>query len=213
MTNLLLLAYRREPASLPLVASMIITRHREKADIDLAKVGDFIAANIGRLISTRAFGELCWILSLCNALKLQVSTSAVEGMFLENEPLIALSLCHLEQNGLIKIVDKKAWNTHATRDGLTSSMWLYAYEAALKKWNGLASDAYVTGDQYFSELYVRKVSFYDIDAEIRDIGSLRRRDLAASRIQRAVLEDYFEDLEFDIDDVDDEFEDWEDDEY
>ena len=125
-------------------------------------------------------------------------------MFEEEEPLVALALCHLHNGGLISSLEKRKWNSFANRDGLRSPMWLYAYESALKGWNGYKSDAYVRGDAYFGELYTRKISFFDTEARISDVASLRHRDITANRIRRALLKDYFEDLDFDLDDFDEE---------
>ncbi len=56
--------------------------------------------------------------------------------------------------------------------GLTSNMWLLAYEAELKGWLTGATP-YVDAHPYFSELKKRGVSFYNVNKNVTDISKIR----------------------------------------
>ena len=65
--------------------------------------------------------------------------------------------------------------------GLVSNMWLLAYEADLKGWLQ-GSTAYVDAHPYFGELKKRKVSFYDIKRNVKDIRKSKPKKLSNSLV-------------------------------
>lgn len=200
--NFLLISYRKEPASLPLVVRILVSRRSAQMAIDEPKIRDFALSSVDRLVMIGLFGELLWILFLCIDFRILIKASRIERLFKEDEPLVALQICHMEAEGLISgAVDKAFWNQSSSADGLKTSMWLYSYEATLKGWSGVA-DVFIRNDPQFSELQRRKISFYDPSNRIGSISQLRLRAISASRRQRAVLDDFMEDFDLDIDDID-----------
>jgi hypothetical protein len=78
-------------------------------------------------------------------------------------------------------IDQSLWDRSLTADGLRSSMWLYAYESALKSLNSTGSKSHVTTDPYFGPLLALNIEFYRSDWFHMNRNAL----LARLRLERA----------------------------
>lgn len=205
--DFLLLTYRRNASVLPSLVEVLVNRYRKKKDVDLSKVANFIGSNVRRLSETEKHGELAWMLFLAAELKIEVRTSQVENLFGLNCPVSALHVCHLYSLGLIKkSIDRKNWNTSLDSEGLTSDMWLYAYEASLKGWTGTPTKKFIPADIAFAPLWEKKISFFNVDAHVPDVSDSSKKDMAQSlKIKSAIGENV---LNLDFIDPNEEEDDW-----
>jgi hypothetical protein len=146
-------------------------------------------------------------LFLCTSLKISIKSSIVSGLYEIEDGAAAVLLADAKRLGLVSgNIDRSVWNRSLSRDGLNSSMWLYAYESTLKKTNGMSIESHVTNHQYFGPLFSKKIEFYRSGALHLNKNALLRRLRFANlrrRIQEARLS---EDLGTDVIDFDDLFE-------
>jgi hypothetical protein len=205
--DFILLAYRKNASVLPSLVEILVSRHTKKKDVDLTKVSNFIGSNVRRLSETEKHGELAWLLFLAAELSLEVKVSQVENIFGLNCPASALHVCHLHSLGLIKkSIDRKNWNTSLDGSGLTSEMWLYAYEASLKGWTGVATKKFISADKAFAPLWEKKVSFFDINAHVLDVSASSKKDMVLSlKVKSAAANELFK---FDFEDTSNENDEW-----
>jgi hypothetical protein len=135
--DFLLLSYRQNASVLPTVVEILVNRHRTSQDVNLNKIANFIGSKASRLSETEKHGELAWLLYLASQLAIMVKSSDLQRLFELNCPVPAMHVCHLHSLGLLKgKIDRSTWNASLDASGLSSEMWLYAYEASLKGWTG-----------------------------------------------------------------------------
>jgi hypothetical protein len=200
----LLSSYRQNPTVVPLVVEILVLRHLGKADVSWERVAGFVSARMPTLIHSHRNGEFCWLLFLCICLKAQIRASALSGMFDSEDGAAAILISDASRLGLIRgTISRSLWNRSLTSDGLRSSMWLYAYESALKGLSGTASVAHVTEDPYFGPMFAQQVEFYRSGTFHLNANVLLRR-LHAERIRRSFQQAAVEEnlAEF-VDDFDD----------
>ena len=94
------------------------------------------------------------------------------------------------------------WNTFLTEDGLNSHMWLYAYETTLKNINGSVKKKHVTDHDYFRHLFKKKIEFYRSDVNFYEFSPLLKKMKYENLAKLKLIDDFEEDLSFDIDEVD-----------
>ena len=142
----LLSSYRQNPTVLSVVLEILILRHLDKGDVDVERVGSFVAARLSTLIQLQKHGEICWLLFLCISLQAPIRAGAVSESLKVEDGAIAILISDAKRLGMIQgPIDESSWNRNLTADGLRSSMWIYAYESALKGLNstGLRQPRYV----------------------------------------------------------------------
>lgn len=211
--DFILLAYLSNPSVLPVIVEVLVNRQLKSNDVDTKKVGTFIDSNLGRLFETEKHGELAWLLFLASELSIKLKRKYLEGIFELNCPVPALHICHLHSLGLIdKPINRVTWNSFLTDVGLSSDMWMYAYEATLKGWTGLTTKKFITSHPGFGPLFAKGVSFFDIDSHVAALGASSKFDILMSKkiklaTQQSTID--FDDLVDDDwneeDDYDDEF--------
>ncbi len=126
---------------------------------------------------------------------------------------IAILISDAKRLGLLQgVIDQSLWDRSLTPDGLRSSMWLYAYESALKNLNSTGSKGHVTADPYFGPMLALDIEFYRSGSSHVNRNALLARlrlERARQQIQQAAVE---EDLAEEFDDFDAEAEESYDDE-
>jgi hypothetical protein len=200
----LLSSYRQNPTVLAIVVEILVLRHLDKGDVSKERVAEFVSARIPALIRSQRNGEMCWLLFLCICLKARMRASTLSGMFSSEDGAAAILISDASRLGLIRgAIDRSLWNGSLTADGLRSSMWLYAYESALKGLNGTTSVTYVTSDPYFGPMFANRVEFYRSGSFHLNANALLSR-LRTERIRRSIQQMAVEDnlAEF-VDDFDD----------
>jgi hypothetical protein len=183
---------------------ILVLRHLDKADVSRERVAEFVSARMPALIHSQRNGEFCWLLFLCICLKARIRASVLSGMFDIEDGAAAILISDASRLGLIRgTIGRSLWNRSLTFDGLRSSMWLYAYEGALKGLSGTASVGHVTGDPYFRLMFAKRVEFYRSGSFHLNANALLRH-LRTERIRRSIQQAAVEDnlAEF-VDDFDD----------
>lgn len=199
----LLSSYRQNPTVLSVVLEILILRHLDKKDVDVERIGTFAAARLPTLTRLQKRGEICWLLFLCISLKAVIRAAAVSELFDVEDSAIAILISDAKRLGLIQgSIDQSLWDRNLTADGLRSSMWLYAYESALKNLNSTRSKSHVTADPYFGPMLALDIEFYRSGAFHMNRNALLARlrlERVRQQIQRAAVE---EDLAEEFDDFD-----------
>ena len=200
----LLSSYRQNPTVLPVVLEMLVLRHLNKRDVNVERVGSFVNARLSTLTQLHRHGEICWLLFLCIVLRAPIRAIAVSELFGVEDSTLAILISDAKRLGLIQgTVDQSSWDRSLTADGLRSSMWLYAYESALKHLNSAGSKGTVTSDPYFTPLLSLNIEFYR-SGSFRASQNTLLRQLRQERLrqlfQKAAVED---DLANDFDDFED----------
>lgn len=182
---------------------ILILRHLDKKDVDVERIGTFAAARLPTLTRLQKRGEICWLLFLCISLKAVIRAAAVSELFDVEDSAIAILISDAKRLGLIQgSIDQSLWDRNLTADGLRSSMWLYAYESALKNLNSTRSKSHVTADPYFGPMLALDIEFYRSGAFHMNRNALLARlrlERVRQQIQRAAVE---EDLAEEFDDFD-----------
>lgn len=203
----LLSSYRQNPTVLPIMLEVLILRHLDRKDVDVERVGAFVAARIPTLTRLQKRGEICWLLFLCICLKAPIRAAAISELFEVEDSAIAILISDAKRLGLIQGgIDQSFWDRSLTADGLRSSMWLYSYESALKNLNSSGSKAHVTADPYFGPMLALDIEFYRSGPSHMNRNALLARlrlERARQQIQQAAVE---EDLAEEFDDFDAEVE-------
>ena len=190
--DFLFIIYRSYPITLPIIVEILANRNIEKLDVDLKKTESFIRGSMGVLADNNRLGELAWMLFLAKALRVQIRASDLKILTVTNSSVCALLLCDLEARGLIiGMLDKSYWNSSLSDSGLQSEMWLYSYEASRKGWTG-QSDAFLSLNPQFRELYKRQVSFYN---ENRNFIRAKKKIELESRTRRKERIAFSQDLD------------------
>lgn len=193
-------AYRRNSTLVSLLVELLIERHRDRGDLDLEGVRDFLDHRIPALALEDRTGELIWLLFLMIALEIKIDARRFERLYSLEEPMCALLLSAADARGLIAgAVDRSLWNQSLAGDGLRGPMWLYAYEGPRRDLVGHASTVHIEQDPYFSILHARSVDFLSVDAGISSITGEMRARRRADNLHRAWMRKEFAD-DFDVDD-------------
>lgn len=210
IADYLLSCYRRNPSVVSVVAEIILLRHLHRRDVDVARITAFIAAHISTLARLQKRGEIAWLLFVAINLDLRLRPGAVEGLFGMEDAALAVLVSDAKRQGIITgSIDQSLWDQSLTADGLRGSMWLYAYESALKGLNAAQVVQHATTDPYFGPLFQLGVEFYRSgDDHIRKntlLAKLRFARLRHYAQEVAVTNDLAEDYDdFDEQEVEDE---------
>jgi hypothetical protein len=202
----LLSSYRQNPTVLSVVFEILILRQIDKKDVAVERVGSFVAARLSTLAQLQKHGEICWLLFLCISLQAPIQAGAISELFDVEDGAIAILISDARRLGLIQgSIDQSSWDRSLTADGLRSSMWLYAYESALKRLNATGLQSHVISDLYFGPLLALNVEFYRSGSFHMNrnvlLARLRLERLRQLMQQAAVEDDLAEDF-VDFDDTD-----------
>lgn len=123
-----------------------LLHHHIKYNCDLKK---------GHEVAWAIWGMIYW--------GIHIEDDAAKALSSMDDSIVALTALHANDLGLIPSgLDTKLWETYMNEDGLYSSQWLLAYEAAIQGWlPSRAKTNYVAKDANFSILESNRVKFYD----------------------------------------------------
>ena len=113
--------------------------------------------------------ELSWLLFWAREIKLVIPAAVMANVMTLRSSVVGLLTLDLWHSSLIAgAVDFSFWQSFATEHGLTSEMWLLAYEATKKTWWPKAqSDDFITKHAFFADLWTAGVEFYDPSKKAR----------------------------------------------
>jgi hypothetical protein len=199
--DFLLLSYRTNATVLPIIVEILVNRNATGADLNKEKIREFVTTNLDRLNANDKNGEVLWMLFLAKALRIELDLRGdLQSLASVSDPACALVLCDLSARSLLsRPLTTSAWDSFANADGLSSEMWLYAYEAVLKGWSTVSS-TFLLADPVFGPLAARKVSFYDINRNVPRLHKRVALDITSARKRAVAFSQNFE--EVDIEDLD-----------
>jgi hypothetical protein len=170
---LLLKCVRVNPTALPAFAQILVSYNATGYPIGRERISKFVMDTIREHAPTGHHGEVAWALFLAKGLRLTISSDVARLLGRINSSVCALLSLDLFHRGLIPNgLDTRHWRSYMNSAGLTSNMWLLAYEADLKGWLVGSPPNYVDGHRYFSVLKRRNIYFYD---EVRNVPHIRHR--------------------------------------
>ena len=153
---------RRAPACFRAVAQILIEANHNRRSLDRERLKKFAVDNIRVHAPVGHAYEVSWALLLCKGLRITLSRAELEPVFRMNSSVCALIAMDLNRLHLVNGgIDDAHWLTWANPDGLSSAMWLVAYEAALKNWWSTGIRDYCRNDPFFGPLLSRGIYFYD----------------------------------------------------
>jgi hypothetical protein len=166
----LLKASRASATVITTAAQILVSYNHMGYPIDKHRVGKLIEDLIRKNAPLAHHAEVAWALFLAKALKIQISKRAARAVSELENSVCALVALDLRENGLIEgPLNTGLWRLSMRPRGLTSHMWLLAYEADLKGWLQGTPANFVDQDAYFSVLKSKGISFYDIAKNVKHI--------------------------------------------
>lgn len=172
---------RKSPATLPILAQSLIEARSNALPIPIDRVEKFIRDIIHVHSRVGHAFEVSWSLFIAKGLRIRLQRAQLAEVFKLESSLSALLCMDLNARGLIDGgIDEAAWLPYGTTDGLTSPMWLLAYEAVRKNWWSDGRRNYVNDHPLFGPMLRRGVFFYD---EERNVSRLRK-ELKEAKTQR-----------------------------
>lgn len=196
-------SYRQNSTLVENLVETVITRQKARNDVDIPALSDFIAARLPVLGAGQRTGEILWLLYLACVLRIKISAGALRMCLRMPNALIAVLVTHAESEGLIEgAIDTSYWRSYANKEGLRSSMFLYAYEAAVKGWE--KDHRYCETDEYYGLFFKEKLSFFEITRTAKNLSQVlseRKKENQFSRIH-AAWDEFTPDPEDDFEEVD-----------
>jgi len=197
-------SYRKNSTLIDNLVETLLVRHFARKDLDIAALSDFIAARLPVLGAGQRTGEILWLLHLTCVLRIKIKAETLAGCLRMPNPMIAILVTHAERDGLIEgRIDTGYWRSYANPQGLRSSMFLFAYEAAVQEWE--VDNGYCVNDDFYGLLYDADISFFDINHSVKGLSQVlreRNRENEIEKIRVAWEESTSEDGDEDFDDLD-----------
>lgn len=166
----LLKAARANTTTLPAIVQILTSYNSSGFKLGLDRIGKLITDLVRNGAPMAFHAEVAWALFLAKALAIRLPAAALLPVTELESSACALVALDLRSRNLIDgELDTGLWQQSINEAGLTSSMWLLAYEAELKGWLASANP-YVANHPYFGELLKRKVTFYDTKRNVKHIA-------------------------------------------
>jgi hypothetical protein len=174
---------RKAPACIPAIAQAFIEANRLRRPLPRTRIEKYIRDTIRVHAPVGHSFEVSWALFLSKGLRIVLDRADLKNVFALDSSVCALICMDLNNRGLVRGgIDESGWRIFANEAGLSSSMWLLAYEAARKRWWGHDAYAYAHNHPLFGPMMQSGVTFYDV---ARNVPPLRR-ELQTSSRQRAI---------------------------
>ncbi|MBV8894791.1 RNA-directed DNA polymerase [Bradyrhizobium sp.] len=183
---------RKDSSCLPAVVQILVESNHLGKVLDRSLIQKFIVDIIRFNAPIHNYFEVSWVLFLAKALRVVLKNSDLKDVFGAESSVCALLLMDLNSRKLIDGgIDTSYWQTIYGKDGLRSNMWLFVYEATLKKWIAPASPCFVDSHPLFGVMLRRKVSFYDVEKNVHTT----KRELTLQRLQQLLTRRIFQNVE------------------
>ena len=154
---------RRSPNCLAFVAEHLAAAARTpgKASPEIER---YILEQIPTKATAVHTDELAWLLFWALEIGLTIPTSALVKVVKLRSSVVAILTMDLLRRGKINgTLDISFWRSFCNVDGLSSEMWMAAYEITKKDWwPSRVGSGYARGHQYFGSIWNNDVEFYDI---------------------------------------------------
>jgi hypothetical protein len=154
---------RRSPSCLAFVAEHLAAAAKNPGKVS-PEIERYILEQIPAKATAIHTDELSWLLFWALEIGLTVPASTLDRVVKLRSSVAALLTMDLLQRGKVDgKLDISFWRGFCNSDGLSSEMWLTAYEITKKGWwPKVVASGFVTGHQYFSTLWANDVEFYDV---------------------------------------------------
>ncbi len=171
---------RKAKACLPVAIQILIEARSNGRHLPLERISKFLHDILLFHAPVGHSFEVAWALFLAKGLRIDVSADGIGPVLAMESSACALIAIDLNRRGLIRAGFSDAqWLIYGNEDGLSSAMWLLAYEAAKKDWWSDGRRTYATAHPLFGPMISRGVYFYD---ENRNV-TRARTDIRRARIQ------------------------------
>lgn len=158
---------RRSPSCLRFVSEHLSAMHGSM-NLPSKEIGKYITAQIHLKAQAAHIEEVAWLLFWAREASVKLKAKELEAVGRLHSSTIALLCLDMNDKGKISgTLDTSFWEKFATSDGLKSDMWLVSYEATKKGWWG-AADAYITGHEFFGDIWNNDIEFYDRKKKARE---------------------------------------------
>lgn len=152
---------RVNPTSFPTAAQILINLNYKGMKLSTERIGKLVLDTISKSAIVGNHGELSWALFLAKGLRIVVPNKIIKAVLQLESSVCALLTLDLYKSGLLEApIDTTFWQSFLNSDGLSSNMWLLAYEADFKGWLP-SPHRHVELHRYFSHLKRKGVFFYD----------------------------------------------------
>lgn len=183
--SFVLRAARAYPITLPVVVQILVNYKLTGAPINYQRCAKLIKDELLKSVSLRHTSEVAWSLFLAKALKIKLPASTLKTVCTVDNSVWALLVLDLEEQGLIDgILDKTYWNSLLTKENLTGSSWLLAYEADLKGWLTASDPNFINHHDWFKVLKGKKISFYNTARNVETFRKSRERSVNIAKQRR-----------------------------
>lgn len=156
-----------EPSILSIATEILLGYKNAKYLINEQKLKETLFEIILYHIPSGHTHEISWALWLCKTFKFKVPVKLVKELIKIDNCIISLILLDLYSNKRITSLDVSRWTSLLKKENLYTSHWLLVYESMLKGWlqpeNG---ENFLLEDNFFKHLFMKNISFYDIDAQV-----------------------------------------------
>lgn len=177
---------RAYPIILPTVVQILVNYRKDGAPVSSDRCRKLIIDELRKSVALRHSDEVAWVLFLAKALSIKLPAKQLAPICRTENSVWALLVLDLEQMGLIEgKIDKGVWVALMSKQSLTDSNWLLAYEADLKGWLKPKGVNHVDSDTWFSVLKKRRISFYDVHKNVETFRNSRRVSEVTQRLRRS----------------------------
>ncbi|SFK54964.1 Reverse transcriptase (RNA-dependent DNA polymerase) [Falsiroseomonas stagni DSM 19981] len=164
----LLYAARRAPSCLSFIVEHLSAISVEDFMSD-NEIKAYILQQLPRKAEAVHTHEVAWLLFWAREMRLSLPSTVMGKITDLRSSVVAMLTLDLMQNNLIAgEIDISAWRASATAEGLRSGLWLVAYEATKREWWPMRqASGFVSGHQFFGDIWERNIYFYDPAKKIR----------------------------------------------
>jgi hypothetical protein len=158
--KLLITSALYEPQALPKVIT-IISNYLQKDSYKINKVElkKIIISNLNYFIEHLHTNEIIWFLHLTRICKIDLPSTIGKKISKIEDSFIATLAVVMSEEKLLNGINNKIWQNYLNDNGLKTNMWLFSYEAGLRKWN--TTGEYINNDKFFKYLKDSKISFIE----------------------------------------------------
>lgn len=175
---------RANPTTIPAAVQILASYNSLGYPIEKTRISKLIGDMIRKCSPTGHHSEVAWALFLAKALRINLKAKTLAPVTeMENSVCALITLDLRSRKQIEGVIDTSLWQQSMTNDGLKSSNWLLAYEAAVKGWLPTPNPSYIESNDWFSVLNKYGVHFYDENKNVKHIKS-RRPKQASPEIEK-----------------------------
>ena len=137
--------------------------HLARRSVPTNAIGRFIRQRLPEEAEFGHTAEVAWLLFWARELQINLDAEIFSDAMALSSSAVAILILDLRQLDLISgSIDDTIWRQFATEEGLSSEMWLVAYEATKKNWwTKNISSKYINDHAFFKDIWTADIHFYD----------------------------------------------------